>query len=68
MDRGVARSSRSRGHIDEIGFQITHIDAEGLPLDREIGSWDASVVVGPADHLPRAGGNVVGWWAGRRRT
>jgi endoglucanase len=34
------------GHIDEIGFLITHIDEEGFLWFDQIGGWDAPVVVG----------------------
>jgi putative aminopeptidase FrvX len=34
------------GHIDEIGFLITHIDEEGYLWFDQIGGWDDPVVVG----------------------
>ncbi len=34
------------GHIDEIGFLITHIDAEGYLWFGPLGGWDDQVVVG----------------------
>ncbi|MDP9366855.1 MAG: M42 family peptidase, partial [Chloroflexota bacterium] len=33
------------GHIDEIGFLITHIDEEGFLWFEQIGGWDDQVVV-----------------------
>ena len=48
------------GHIDEIGFQITHIDPEGFLWMGEIGSWDASVVVGQRITFRGRDSNVVG--------
>ena len=48
------------GHIDEIGFQITHIDAEGFIWIGEIGGWDASVVVGQRITFRGRAGVVVG--------
>lgn len=34
------------GHIDEIGFQITHVDDEGFLYFATIGGWDSQVLVG----------------------
>ena len=34
------------GHIDEIGFQITHIDEDGFVYFSAIGGWDSQVLVG----------------------
>jgi endoglucanase len=34
------------GHIDEIGFQITHIDEDGYLYFSGIGGWDSQVLVG----------------------
>jgi endoglucanase len=34
------------GHIDEIGFLITHVDKEGFLWFDQVGGWDAPVVVG----------------------
>src|SRR3954470_21635349 len=34
------------GHIDEIGFQITHIDDDGFIYFSGIGGWDSQVLVG----------------------
>jgi endoglucanase len=34
------------GHIDEIGFQITHIDEDGFIYFSGIGGWDSQVLVG----------------------
>ena len=47
-------------HVDEIGFQITHIDDQGFLWIGEIGGWDASVVVGQRIRLVGAGGEIVG--------
>jgi endoglucanase len=47
---GVNLEGRPRvmlaGHIDEIGLQVTHIDAEGFLFFGEIGGWDSQVLVG----------------------
>ncbi len=34
------------GHIDEIGLIVTHIDDEGFLWFREVGGWDAQILVG----------------------
>jgi endoglucanase len=52
------------GHIDEIGLIVTHIDDEGYLWFREVGGWDAQILVGQrvvlgtsrGDPLKRTGG------------
>jgi endoglucanase len=34
------------GHIDEIGLIVTHIDEQGYLWFREVGGWDAQILVG----------------------
>ncbi|HEY1689129.1 MAG TPA: M42 family peptidase [Solirubrobacteraceae bacterium] len=34
------------GHIDEIGLIVTHIDDQGFLWFREVGGWDAQILVG----------------------
>lgn len=34
------------GHIDEIGLIVTHIDEKGFLWFREVGGWDAQILVG----------------------
>ena len=48
------------GHIDEIGLQITHIDAKGFLFVDEIGGWDAQVVVGQRVTVLAREGDVPG--------
>lgn len=48
------------GHIDEIGLQITHIDAEGFVYVAEIGGWDPQVLVGQRVRILTRNGNVTG--------
>jgi putative aminopeptidase FrvX len=48
------------GHIDEIGLQITHIDAEGFIYVGEIGGWDPQVLVGQRVRILAASGFVSG--------
>jgi endoglucanase len=48
------------GHIDEIGLQITHIDAEGFVYVAEIGGWDPQVLVGQRVRMLTSGGSVSG--------
>ncbi len=49
-DRGQAQARVRRlvvmGHIDEIGLIVTHIDDEGYLWFREVGGWDAQILVG----------------------
>ncbi len=46
--RGEAPTRRLvvMGHIDEIGLIVTHIDDEGYLWFREVGGWDAQILVG----------------------
>jgi endoglucanase len=48
------------GHIDEIGLQITHIDAEGYLYFAEIGGWDPQVLVGQRVTILTASGVATG--------
>jgi putative aminopeptidase FrvX len=48
------------GHIDEIGLIVTHIDDEGFLWFREVGGWDAQILVGQRVVLGTRGGELVG--------
>lgn len=48
------------GHIDEIGFLITHIDEQGFLWFDTIGGWDEAVVVGQRIRIAAAAGDVIG--------
>jgi putative aminopeptidase FrvX len=48
------------GHIDEIGFVITHIDKEGYLWFSPLGGWDEQVVVGQRLCICGRDGNVIG--------
>lgn len=48
------------GHIDEIGFQITHIDEDGFIYFSAIGGWDSQVLVGQRVLLMGRKGTVHG--------
>lgn len=48
------------GHIDEIGFIITHIDEQGYLWFDKIGGWDDQVVVGQRIRIVGTEGEVVG--------
>jgi putative aminopeptidase FrvX len=48
------------GHIDEIGLIVTHIDDEGCLWFREVGGWDAQILVGQRVILDTRGGTVKG--------
>jgi putative aminopeptidase FrvX len=48
------------GHIDEIGFIITHIDDNGFLWFDPIGGWDAPVVVGQRIRIASRSGDVLG--------
>ena len=44
--RGPRRRLLVMGHIDEIGLIVTHIDDQGYLWFREVGGWDAQILVG----------------------
>ena len=48
------------GHIDEIGFVVTHIDPEGFLWFAPIGGWDDQVVVGQRIRIAGRDGDVIG--------
>jgi len=48
------------GHIDEIGFVITHVDKEGFLWFAPLGGWDDQVVVGQRLRILGHAGDVVG--------
>ena len=48
------------GHIDEIGLIVTHIDDDGFLWFREVGGWDAQILVGQRVVLDTADGPVKG--------
>ena len=48
------------GHIDEIGLIVTHIDDEGYLWFREVGGWDAQILVGQRVVIAARGGELAG--------
>lgn len=48
------------GHIDEIGFLITHIDKQGYLWFAPLGGWDDQVVVGQRIRILGQRGDVIG--------
>lgn len=48
------------GHIDEIGFMITHVDEQGYLWFDRIGGWDLQVLLGQRVLIMGTGGDVVG--------
>jgi putative aminopeptidase FrvX len=48
------------GHIDEIGFLITHIDKDGFLWFAPLGGWDEQVVVGQRVRILGRSGDVIG--------
>ncbi|MFI5004499.1 MAG: M42 family peptidase [Solirubrobacterales bacterium] len=48
------------GHIDEIGLIVTHIDDEGFLWFREVGGWDAQILVGQRVVLATRAGEIAG--------
>jgi putative aminopeptidase FrvX len=61
--RGYQKDARRllvMGHIDEIGLIVTHIDDDGFLWFREVGGWDAQILVGQRVVLDARGGAVPG--------
>jgi endoglucanase len=56
----TARRLVVMGHIDEIGLIVTHIDDEGYLWFREVGGWDAQILVGQRVAIATREGSVVG--------
>jgi putative aminopeptidase FrvX len=57
---GPARRLVVMGHIDEIGLIVTHVDDEGFLWFREVGGWDAQILVGQRVTLGTREGEVAG--------
>ncbi len=57
---GAARRLVVMGHIDEIGLILTHIDDEGYLWFREVGGWDAQVLVGQRVAVSTREGEIPG--------
>jgi putative aminopeptidase FrvX len=57
---GAPRRLVVMGHIDEIGLIVTHIDDEGFLWFREVGGWDAQILVGQRVVLGTRAGELVG--------
>jgi putative aminopeptidase FrvX len=48
------------GHIDEIGLIVTHIDDQGYLWFREVGGWDAQILVGQRVVIATRDGDIRG--------
>jgi putative aminopeptidase FrvX len=62
-DSGAGSEARRlvlMGHIDEIGLIVTHIDDEGYLWFREVGGWDAQILVGQRVVIATREDDVVG--------
>jgi putative aminopeptidase FrvX len=59
-DPAGARRLVVMGHIDEIGLIVTHIDEQGYLWFREVGGWDAQILVGQRVALSTREGDVRG--------
>lgn len=57
---GIAPKVLIVGHIDEIGFLITHIDKEGFLWFAPLGGWDEQVVVGQRVRILGRTGDIIG--------
>jgi endoglucanase len=58
--RGPRRRLMVMGHIDEIGLVVVHIDDEGYLWFREVGGWDAQILVGQRVVIETQAGPVPG--------
>jgi len=54
------------GHIDEIGFVVTHLGDDGLAAVRPLGGFDAGVMLGQRVHVLAREGAVPGVIGARR--
>ncbi len=58
--RGPRRRLLVMGHIDEIGLIVTHIDDGGFLWFREVGGWDAQILVGQRVVIQTSAGPIIG--------
>jgi putative aminopeptidase FrvX len=54
------------GHVDEIGFVVTHAGDDGLVAIRPLGGWDPHVALGQRVEVLTRGGRIPGVVAARR--
>jgi putative aminopeptidase FrvX len=57
---GDSRRLLLMGHIDEIGLIVTHIDEDGFLWFRDVGGWDAQILVGQRVIIDTSDGPVRG--------
>jgi endoglucanase len=57
---GDGRRLLLMGHIDEIGLIVTHIDEDGFLWFRDVGGWDAQILVGQRVVIDTSAGPVRG--------
>jgi putative aminopeptidase FrvX len=57
---GDGRRLLLMGHIDEIGLIVTHIDEDGFLWFRDVGGWDAQILVGQRVIIDTGAGPVRG--------
>jgi len=55
-----AKTVMIAGHIDEIGFIISHVDEQGFLWFLPLGGWDDQVVVGQRIRIMGTDGDVIG--------
>lgn len=60
VNRGGSPRIMLAGHMDEIGLQITNVDAEGYLRFTVIGGWDPQILQGQRVWIKSAGGRVHG--------
>jgi putative aminopeptidase FrvX len=58
--RSAPRRLVVMGHIDEIGLIVTHVDDQGYLWFREVGGWDAQILVGQRVVLATRDGDIRG--------
>lgn len=59
-EEGRPRRLVVMGHIDEIGLIVTHIDDQGYLWFREVGGWDAQILVGQRVVIATREGDIRG--------
>jgi endoglucanase len=60
INRGAAPRVMLAGHIDEIGLMVAHVDDDGFLWVRNVGGWDAQVLVGQRVEILADSGPVPG--------
>ncbi len=59
INRGLGLKVMLSGHLDEIGLMISHVDDKGIARVKNIGGWDANILLGQRVRVMARGGDLM---------